>query len=365
MGKKRGQGGGEDVSPLGRGFRKATCHPSKDKGSMKEPTRRSSDGFTLVELLVVIAIIGTLVGLLLPAVQSAREAARNTQCKNNLKQIGLGLLSHHNAKNAFPIGGIGSPSSSFYGHSWWIGLLPYIEEQNLYERFDRTGTSSGTYYTTTGWLNDNAHNKALLSGFQLSVGKCPSSPLPPMYTYVELATPFSVFVADYTGISGSSDHSSTISNTLTGGKVSFGGLLVPKRAVRLAEATDGTTKTMMVGEQSDRCRLPDGRRVECRSACGVEFTMGLSSIFPADPRTFNLTTVRYPICKDASLASVGGAFDKPNVTVQAGWCGNNSPVQSAHPATTNVVMADGSVQSLDEATDLSVLKALADRDDGR
>lgn len=335
------------------------------KDAMLSLEHRRCSAFTLVELLVVIAIIGTLVGLLLPAVQSAREAARNTQCKNNLKQLGLGLLSHHDARKGFPVGGIGSPSSSFYGHSWWVGLLPYIEERAVYDRFDRTGTSSGAYYTTTGWLNDNSHNKALLDGFQMSVGKCPSSPLPALYTYNELANPFSVFVSDYAGISGSSDHSSTISNTLTGGRVSFGGLLIPKRAVRLSEATDGVSKTMLLGEQSDRCRLPDGRRVECRSACGVEFTMGLSSIFPTDPRTFNLTTVRYPICKDATLASVGGDVSKPTVTVQAGWCGNNSPIQSAHPMTANTVMADGSVQSLDETTDLIVLKGLADRDDGR
>jgi prepilin-type N-terminal cleavage/methylation domain-containing protein len=328
-------------------------------------THRRYSAFTLVELLVVIAIVGTLVGLLLPAVQAAREAARNTQCKNNLKQLGLGLLQHHDARNGFPIGGIGSPSSSFYGHSWWIGLLPYVEDRAVYERFDRTGTSTGTYYTCTGWLGGNAHNETLLERFILPAAKCPSSPIPALYTHTTPPHHNTFFAADYAGISGSSNHFSTLSNTLTGGRMSFGGLLIPKRAVRLAEVSDGTSKTMIVGEQSDRCRLPDGRRVECRSACGVEFTMGLSSIFPGDPRTFNLTTVRYPICKDASLASVGGSFDKPNVIVQAGWCGNNSPIQSAHPAIANVAMADGSVQSLDDAIDLAVLKSLADRDDGK
>jgi prepilin-type N-terminal cleavage/methylation domain-containing protein/prepilin-type processing-associated H-X9-DG protein len=320
--------------------------------------------FTLVELLVVIAIIATLIGLLLPAVQSAREAARSVQCRNNLKQVGVALLSHHNSTRSFPIGGIGSPSSSFYGHSWWIGLLPYLEEQSVYDRFDRTGTSTGTYYTTTGWLNDNAHNKALLDGFKLAAAKCPSSPIPALFTHTTLPQNFTMFTADYTGISGSSDHPTATSNTLTGGRVSLGGLLIPKKAVRLAEATDGASKTFLVAEQSDQCRLPDGRRVECRSACGIEFSMGISSIFPDDPRTFNLTTVRYPICKDATLQSVGGALNKPDVIVQSGWCGNNSPIQSAHPGTANAVRADGSVEALGEDCDLMILKHLADRNDG-
>jgi prepilin-type processing-associated H-X9-DG protein len=81
--------------------------------------------------------------------------------------------------------------------------------------------------------------------------------------------------------------------------------------------------------------------------------MGLSAIYPDDPRTFNLTTVRYPLSKDASLSSSGGN------------CGNNSPLQSAHPSTANLAFADGSVRPVEEGIDLLILKALADRDDGR
>jgi prepilin-type N-terminal cleavage/methylation domain-containing protein/prepilin-type processing-associated H-X9-DG protein len=315
--------------------------------------RRITTGFTLVELLVVIAIIGTLVGLLLPAVQAAREAARSMQCRNNLKQLGLALLLHHDAKKSFPIGGIGSPTSSFYGHSWWIGILPYIEEQAVFDRFDRTCVGSGVYYLSTGWIgNDgaaNRHNAALINNHVISSAKCPSGPIP---AFTQRAPDCNVFEPDYTGISGSSDHPSVFTNSWNGGRVSLGGLLIPKKSVRLSEITDGSSRTMLVGEQSDYCRDLAQRRVLCASHCSHGFTMGLSSIFPDDPRTFNMTTVRYPISKDASLASVGGN------------CGNNSPIQSAHPAAANVVMADGSVQSLDDATDLAVLKTLADRDDG-
>jgi prepilin-type N-terminal cleavage/methylation domain-containing protein len=101
------------------------------------------NAFTLVELLVVIAIIGTLVGLLLPAVQSAREAARRTQCQNNLKQLTLGLLGYETARNVFPAAmkvEQGSDSGSFNAanrrENWVVAVLPFIEEQQLYEQFD-------------------------------------------------------------------------------------------------------------------------------------------------------------------------------------------------------------------------------------
>lgn len=106
--------------------------------------RRHWQGFTLVELLVVIAIIGILVALLLPAVQSAREAARRMQCTNNMKQIGLGLHNYHDTHQTFPPGVIwGSPNRPAYQnggqlplpfhHTWCTFLLPFIEQAPLYE----------------------------------------------------------------------------------------------------------------------------------------------------------------------------------------------------------------------------------------
>ncbi len=101
-----------------------------------DTSRKVSKGFTLVELLVVIAIIGILIALLLPAVQAAREAARRTQCKNNLKQIGIALHGIHDAEGALPQGIYTDPApfgGKGVGLSWMTRLLPYIEEQNKYD----------------------------------------------------------------------------------------------------------------------------------------------------------------------------------------------------------------------------------------
>jgi len=100
--------------------------------------RRDRKGFTLVELLVVIAIIGILIALLLPAVQAAREAARRAQCSNNCKQIGLALHNYHDTYRAFPMAFFASsPDMSFInGKSWGTAILPYLEQQALFDQFD-------------------------------------------------------------------------------------------------------------------------------------------------------------------------------------------------------------------------------------
>lgn len=103
--------------------------------------RKNRFGFTLVELLVVIAIIGILVGLLLPAVQAAREAARRMQCSNNLKQIGLALHTYHDAHRTFPTGVNLGPGKSIpfphpYHHTWISSILPFMEQQPLYNTID-------------------------------------------------------------------------------------------------------------------------------------------------------------------------------------------------------------------------------------
>src|SRR5438132_4375744 len=114
---------------------------------MVRSKHRLPAGFTLIELLVVIAIIGILIGLLLPAVQKVREAAARLSCQNNLKQLGLALHNYHDSYNKFPpgsvhlnVGGDGEPCLT----CWGIGLLPYIEQENLYKRYN---PNAPTYQT--------------------------------------------------------------------------------------------------------------------------------------------------------------------------------------------------------------------------
>ena len=113
------------------------------------PVRRSH-GFTLIELLVVIAIIAILIALLLPAVQQAREAARRTQCRNNLKQIGLALHNYHDNFNVFPMGYsdimAGNSERHGAGWSWMSSILPQIDQAPLYNRFEFSTTPYANTY---------------------------------------------------------------------------------------------------------------------------------------------------------------------------------------------------------------------------
>ena len=123
----------------------------KSPGSFSIAPSRQIKGFTLVELLVVIAIIGILVALLLPAVQVARESARRAQCVNQMKQIGLAILNYENARSEFPPGGMSygawgnrnpdqvpfkCPDYDCSGTNWAIEILPYLEQQALYDMYD-------------------------------------------------------------------------------------------------------------------------------------------------------------------------------------------------------------------------------------
>ena len=114
-------------------YREATHRKSAD---WQPSTTRPLHGFTLVELLVVIAIIGVLVALLLPAVQAAREAARRTQCFNQLHQFGVALQNYHSAFGQFPPGSQGDMCDPFSSWSWGVYLMPYLELQNTYDRLE-------------------------------------------------------------------------------------------------------------------------------------------------------------------------------------------------------------------------------------
>jgi prepilin-type N-terminal cleavage/methylation domain-containing protein/prepilin-type processing-associated H-X9-DG protein len=160
-------------------------------------------GFTLIELLVVIAIIAILVGLLLPAVQKVRAAAARAQCQNNLKQMGLAMHNYHDVYHAFPPA---FARGSNWG--WAVWLLPFIEQDNLSAALGPTHTNL---------------TLSLLTTQPLKVYTCPSDPGPALHPY-------------YGGFA-KSDY-------VVSEQVSDGG-----SAIRIADVTDGTSNTLMIGER--------------------------------------------------------------------------------------------------------------------
>src|SRR5215213_8362448 len=129
-------------------------------------------GFTLVELLVVIAIIGILVALLLPAIQAAREAARRSQCINNLKQFGIGLLNYHNSNNAFPKGWLVKGGADGYFANGNTKILPYLEETSLHSIYDQK----------KAWYDQSKEVATTV----VPIFNCPSTGEPNPYEYLPL-----------------------------------------------------------------------------------------------------------------------------------------------------------------------------------
>lgn len=155
---------------------------------MRARCRRSS-GFTLVELLVVVAIIGILIALLLPAVQAAREAARRSQCSNNFKQLGLGLQNYHDVHKKFPPATFNQgwgystlldpllPGQQAMNVHGFVALLPFMEQQALYDRYNKQGSAGGCIRNTGLTLasgDPNVNGNAALMAMQPSVFLCPS-----------------------------------------------------------------------------------------------------------------------------------------------------------------------------------------------
>ena len=272
-------------------------------------------GFTLVELLVEIAIIAILIALLLPAVQAAREAARRAQCQNNMKQVGIALHNYESAIGRFPSGGLGREPYGGFGHSWWIRIMPYIEQENIYEEFDQTGRS-------TGWIV-NTHNHALLHGVRFDYMRCPSTTLPWMART-------GIMRPCYTGVSGAVDHPTTrdmIPGSPQYGKISWGGVIIGRgegledgHVVRMRDVTDGTSNTMMVVEQSDWCRDASGADWDCRADNDHGFCMGPSTTYANNlgvlSRIFNVTIVMHRL-NDKFYENIGVPRDGPNTPIQS------------------------------------------------
>lgn len=196
-------------------------------------------GFTLIELLVVIAVIGTLVALLLPAVQQAREAARRTQCLNNLKQVGLAVQNYHDQHRAFPMGGSREMPGS-WGYA--VYLLPFLDQVNAYNTADFNAQDccirNYEMQTSTPPLTD-PESRAY------KVFICPTDPqtnrllphaAPNAYPCGNL------YPGSYLGVSGDMEFGAvgTTSNT---------GVFFTLSSVRIQQILDGSSQTMLIGER--------------------------------------------------------------------------------------------------------------------
>ena len=288
---------------------------------------RPPRGFTLIELLVVIAIIAILVALLLPAVQQAREAARRSQCVNNLKQVGLSLQNYHDSNQRFPPGYISTFDNAGNdlgpGWGWAARLLPFLEQKPLFGtiRLDQPieAATNATARTTS-----------------IKVYLCPSDSVRGRWTASThdsignvTGAVCDVASANYIGNFGVSEPG-----------IDGEGIFFRNSQVALRDITDGTSSTLAVGERSQRW---------CEATWIGAVTN--ASLFPP------AGSPALPFVQNASSMILGHTFEGPPNAI--GLEGNN--FNSAHSGGANFLFADGHVKFIGQSLDRFVFRNLSTR----
>lgn len=301
-------------------------------------------GFTLIELLVVIAIIAVLIALLLPAVQQAREAARRSQCKNNLKQLGLAMHNYHDVTNKLPMAYsamFATPAVSVNSTAacWLRYLLPYIEQAAIYNKWNESiGYTSGT-------------NLALVRT-RIPMMQCPSDTAVPSYQnippYNYLVNLGNTNAASQNGINGA-DYSAGPFKIAS--PSSPAGSRLPGYATNFRDITDGASNTMMLGEirtGTVRASVPNAVDGDFRGLTWISFQAGYTGNLP--PNT--------PIQDGMSQFCVTDPNDYlPCVGVSSG--NDRLSMRSRHIGGAHTVLCDGAVKFISNSIDLSVIRALS------
>jgi prepilin-type N-terminal cleavage/methylation domain-containing protein/prepilin-type processing-associated H-X9-DG protein len=320
--------------------------------SCSRPRSRSrwGQGFTLIELLVVIAIIAILIALLLPAVQQAREAARRTQCRNSLKQLGLAVHNYHDTYNRLPMGTRAGTTAP----NWRIALLPGLDQAPVFNKLNFADSFSGAGYGTNSVLN----------GLFIPVFKCASSPLPGNANSGNYAQNSAAGMThDYVGIAGGYDATNVIPTSgcspehRYGGITCVNGLLTANYCYNFRDATDGTSNTMIIGEQSGSIGNADIRANYYGGWGGFTQAMPATAQYATwssgtDVWGTGITSVRYAINPKTTAGGMDEVYDM------------NTALTSYHSGGINALMTDGAVRFISENINFVNLVNLASKNDG-
>jgi prepilin-type N-terminal cleavage/methylation domain-containing protein/prepilin-type processing-associated H-X9-DG protein len=311
---------------------------------MRSRSTVTARGFTLIELLVVIAIIAILIALLLPAVQQAREAARRTQCKNNLKQIGLAMHNYHDAQGIFPPGMVrdwnSGPLGNVWGRegqdgiwSWPVWILPFLDQAPLADRI-----GAGPLLLTQAAA---APDRLALMQQPLTVFRCPSDTGPPLNQFRQVPAGGSgnvncttgcvpLATSNYVATNDSYDIKRTLPTFTvrpSNGMMDQTIIISPRR---IRDIVDGTSNTLMIGE---RAYFLGGINGQFTAGAGVVFgANGDSERQDQQGMVYTMGCGRYPInCTDVAACSRG--------------------FSSNHVGGAHFVFCDGSVKFLSENVD--------------
>lgn len=229
----------------------------------KHTTRRA---FTLVELLVVIAIIGVLVGLLLPAVQSAREAARRTQCINNMRQLGLALHNHHDSFGTLPPGWTTKTTAGVQGNGvalwgWATMILPYVEENALSDQLNAKDVPMQDAVTSL-WSTYQPLMTSSMNGFRCPSDDGPITNIGRSFPGFNNSGAAALSTSNYIG-NNNSRSSAQFDDPATGG------IFFEDRGLRFGDIRDGTSKTILLGERRWQYSDINGKLTSARA--GVVF----------------------------------------------------------------------------------------------